>query len=588
MCGIWAFIQLKKKKISYTQFFNDFMNMRPRGPDHTSFQIIKNLTLGFHRLAIMEPKIHANQPYILEDDERTIIFMCNGEIYNFQEIIHEHKLDINDNSDCMTIPKLYLKYVKYNPNGNNDISKFVELFKINIKSEHAFILFELDKLQNLKEIIISRDHIGIRPLYYGFEYENNENNENYNHIVNILFSSEIKGMQSYNGDVNEFCPGTMMHCYIDNLQTISYIQVYNTTIIYNIIPLDEIRFKNEVEIEDYFLKKIRDAVFNSVKRRLNTDAGSIAFLLSGGVDSSITCAIATKLLGRPINTFCCGMQGSTDLKFAKIASDYMGTHHTEVIFTPEFALSQIRKVIYDTESWDTTTIRASIGQSIVCNYISKNTDATVIMCSEGPDEVASSYMHQWYAPSGNALHASAQEYVSEMHAFDVKRADRNISNASCEGRVPLLDPEFISEYWSIPSNWRKPTYKNMEKWWLRKAFDGLQLLPDCVLWRKKEAFSDGLSSAKNSWFKILQNYIEEEVSNEEFLSLNEFNCPTKESYYYMKIFVDLFGKKRISIIPHYWQAKFKSDGTIVDFNDIKSYEDPSARTLKIYTDVEHE
>ncbi len=165
MCGIWAYIELIKNKTDFQKLFNDFMSFKARGPDMSSFQTIKNVTVGFHRLAIMDPKFHANQPYILEDGDRTIIFVCNGEIYNFKELIEEHDLPINNNSDCMTIPRLYLKYVTHNPSGHNDINKFTNLFETNIKGEFAFVLFEFDRLQNLKEIVCGRDMIGVRPLY---------------------------------------------------------------------------------------------------------------------------------------------------------------------------------------------------------------------------------------------------------------------------------------------------------------------------------------------------------------------------------------------------------------------------------------
>ena len=185
MCGIWAFIELTKNTADMVKLYQDFMQLKPRGPDMSSFQTIKNLTVGFHHLAIMDPTFHANQPYILEDGDRTIIFVCNGEIYNFKDLIREHNLPIYNNSDCMTIPQLYLKYVKYNPDGQNLMHDFVELFKYDIKGEFAFLLFEFDKFQNLKEIVSGKDMIGIRPLYIGF------NNNS------IMFSSEIKGMNSF-------------------------------------------------------------------------------------------------------------------------------------------------------------------------------------------------------------------------------------------------------------------------------------------------------------------------------------------------------------------------------------------------------
>jgi asparagine synthase (glutamine-hydrolysing) len=204
------------------------------------------------------------------------------------------------------------------------------------------------------------------------------------------------------------------------------------------------------------------------------------------------------------------------------------------------------------------------------------------MVGEGPDEVCSSYLFNYYAPSEKDLDDCAKEYVDKIHMYDGRRADRCISRWGLEGRVAFLDPEFISAYWQIPSKWRMPTFKGIEKWWLRKAFDNTDILPDAVLWRKKEAFSDGISSKEKSWFQIIQDYIDTKVSDEEFFSHNKWNCPTKEAYYYKKTFVEFFGGKNLDIIPHYWQAKFLSDGTVIDFNKEYAYTDPSARTISVY------
>ena len=558
MCGIWAFIDLLKKTSNYQQLFNDFMNMKARGPDMTSFQILKNLSVGFHRLAIMDPTFHANQPYILEDGERTIIFVCNGEIYDFKQLIKDHELPIYNNSDCMTIPQLYLKYVKHSSNGHNDIDTFVKLFSHDIKGEYAFLLFEFDKLQNLKEILAGRDTFGVRPLYIGLD-----NNES------MMFSSEVKGMLSYKGTIKEFEPGTIMHYHLDDFNNISYNKYHDFKTVYSI--------NNKINTEEYYLKQVRDIVTKCVKRRLESDKPR-AFLLSGGVDSSLICSISSKLLGQKIRTFCCGMKGGTDLKYARQVADHIGSNHTEVIFTPEQGLQKIRDVIRFTETWDTTSIRASIGQHIVCEYISKNTDAKVVLVGEGADECTGSYLTFWNAPSAEAFHDGVVEYLKEIHFYDGRRVDRNVSNFGLEARLPLLDPDFVKEYHSIPKEWRQPQYKGVEKYWLRAAFKDTNLLPDNCLFRKKEAFSDGMSSTEKSWFQILQEYIETQVSDEEFND-NKYKAMTKESYYYKKIFCELFGYERLDLIPHYWQPKFLSDGTIVDFNNKDFYIDPSARVL---------
>jgi asparagine synthase (glutamine-hydrolysing) len=313
---------------------------------------------------------------------------------------------------------------------------------------------------------------------------------------------------------------------------------------------------------------------NSVRRRLCADK-PIAWLLSGGVDSSLVAALSAKMLGKSIRTFCCGMKEGTDLQFARKVAKHIGSHHTEVYFTPQEGLKAIRDVIRTIESWDTTTVRASVGQYLVSKYIGTQTDCKVVMVGEGPDEVCSSYLFNWYAPSGEALDDSARDYVKNIHYYDVKRADRCIARWGLEGRVPLLDTEFIQAYWSIPADMRMPTYKKMEKWWLREAFSGSGLLPDEVLWRKKEAFSDGVSG-EQSWFQIIQEWVEDKVSAEEMEKAEEtypYCTPTtKEAYFYRKIFCEEIGAHRQRVIPGYWQPKWSADG-----KEIMGYIDPSAR-----------
>jgi asparagine synthase (glutamine-hydrolysing) len=554
MCGIWTYINLLKTKISYCKLYEDFMKLQPRGPDFTSFQIIKNqIALGFHRLAIMDPKFHANQPYIIEDNERTIMFICNGEIYNYKELNEKFNLKILNNSDCMTIPKLYIKYSK-----DNNIANFSELFVREIKGEYAFVLLEFDKFQNLKQLIVGRDQIGIRPLYYHLPTVNSKE---------LIFSSEIKGTTFFSDSILEFPPGQITQIIFDDFDSIYDLFNYDFQTVYSTLQPQNIEY-NSIN-EAYYLKKVRDAVINSVKRRLASDK-PISFLLSGGVDSSLIAAIAAKLLKQPINTYCCGMNKGTDLLYAKKVADHIGSNHTEVYFSSDEALDAIDDVIYTTETWDTTTIRASVGQYLVCKYIGSKTDAKVVMVGEGPDEVCSSYLFNYYAPSGEELHDTAIEYVKNIHMYDGRRADRCISHWGLEGRFALLDPEFIEAYWSIPAAWRHPKYKGIEKWWLRKAFENTNILPEEVLWRKKEAFSDGISDKEKSWFEIIQDYVKKNIDS----YVLDNNNPTIEALYYKKNFIKFYGDKFINILPSYWQPRW--------INNNNTYIDPSARKLDIY------
>ena len=571
MCGIWAFIEILKsgstsQPVDHSRLFADFMTMKARGPDMTSFTTMKNISVGFHRLAIMDPTFHANQPYIIEDGERTIIFVCNGEIYDFKDLIKENNLPIHNNSDCMTIPLLYLKTVHQNKSGRNNIDKFADLFRTQIKGEFAFIIFEFDRLQNLKEVVAGRDTFGVRPLYLGVNEKS------------VMLSSEIKGMASFEGDVNEFPPGTLRQFVFDSFLGTCGQFARTFKEIYEIIPrnYDDEPQNNHI-VEAMYLKEVRNSIIASVKRRLVADK-PIAFLLSGGLDSSLVAAVAAKLLGQPINTYCCGLIGtdSTDIRYARTVAKHIKSNHTEVMFSIEEALSMIETVIHTIESYCITSVRASIPQYLVSKYVGEKTDARVIMTGEGADEVAAGYLYNYYAPNGDALHASTLEYVDRIHMYDGRRVDRCVAAASCEARIALLDPEFISVYWRIPTEWRMPTYKNCEKWWIRKAFDTTNILNQEVLWRRKEAFSDGISGTTKSWFQILQEHIDTLVPNDEFKK-NTWKCKTKEEYYYKKIFVKHFGEKRLNVLPGHWMPKWDAAG-----KEIKGFVDPSARTLKVY------
>jgi len=558
MCGIWAFIELhiNKNSTDFQKLFNDFMRIKNRGPDMSSFQTIKNVSVGFHRLAIMDPKFHANQPYIIEDKERTIIFICNGEIYDFKDLINKHQLKMENNSDCLTIPLLYLKYTNFSLYENTDIKKFTELFVDEIKGEFAFALFEFDNLQNLKQLIIGRDQIGVRPLYWHSPTPKSKG---------IILSSEMKGLNNFEDKIQEFEPGTIVNIKFDDFGLIKNTETFYFKTIYETISIKQ---------NDYLiLNNVKQSVINSVRRRLCADK-PIAFLLSGGVDSSLVAAISAQLLGIPIKTYCCGMNEGTDLLYARKVAEHIGSNHTEVFFTPEEGIEAIRDVIWTTETWDTTTIRASVGQYLVCKHIGTKTDSKVVMVGEGPDEVCSSYLFNYYAPNGDELHLAALDYVEQIHMYDGRRADRCISRWGLEGRIALLDPEFIKAYWSIPSEQRHPKCMNIEKYWLRQAFEGSNILPRDVLWRKKEAFSDGISGKTKSWFEIIQDHIKTLVSEKEF-KLYPLG-PTLEAHYYKKVFIEFFGEKRLDILPGYWQPKWDSSGKL------DKYVDPSARTLNVY------
>ncbi len=633
MCGIFSVIRAGSQGSQGTQdiarLYEDFMSMKHRGPDHSTFQVLPQLVIGFHRLAIVDPTMRSNQPFVYETDERTVLFLCNGEIYNYKEIVSARGL-APCKSDCAVIPEAYLQ-IQQSENPIHTIQAFERFIQYEVKGEFAFLLIELDALKNLSRVIVGRDPVGVRPLFM---------NKPSGPFGELYFSSELKGAQQSAHKFQEFPPGHL-YVYTATLEGF-HLQKLAYALFYNVRPAISHTYSankpiwDECELSDTeHLRDVREAVMNSVKRRLNADQ-PLAWLLSGGVDSSLVAAISARLLGKRIRTFCCGMAGGTDLAYARQVAEHIGSDHTEVLFTAQQALEAIPDVIKTIESWDTTTVRASVGQYLVSKHIGTKTDCKVVLVGEGPDEVCSSYLFNWYAPSGAAIDACARESVKNIHHYDVKRADRCISRWGLEGRVPLLDPEFIESYWVIPGEERHPKERGLEKWWLREAFAGTGLLPDEVLYRKKEAFSDGISSSAKgapkakqgaaprepkedasgqpkddrdaaprelkesngaaptergvgkrsvptSWFEIIQAWVEDKVTDEELSTAATMypHCPptTKEAYYYRRLFCESVGANRQTIIPAYWQPKWSADG-----KEVTGYVDPSARTLDVYSE----
>ena len=590
MCGIWVLCHRhiasplneggkvlchKQPQQNSDALYAKFQQLTNRGPDYSSFQVYPGATVGFHRLSIVNSSFYGNQPFVIEDGDSTFVFVCNGEIYNWLTLCDKYGLSCTN--DCMVIPLLYIQQQ----------GRFEEIMG-ELKGEFAFVLLEFvnptgpngnKKGAFLKMVIAARDQIGVRPLYYSEKAG--------------FFTSEIKGAPD-GIQVTEFPPGIMMTFDGDG-----YTTQYDFSTVYNVLSVS-----NDSEL---CLTNVYHSVLSSVHRRLSASK-PFAYLLSGGIDSSLVAAIGAERSHVPIKTFCCSIKEGTyqigeslpfttgpgtDLLYAREVAKHIRSDHTEVFFTPHEGLDAIPDVIKTIESWDTTTVRASVGQYMVCKWIGQNTDCKVVMVGEGPDEVCSSYLFNWYAPNGVALDTSAKDYVKKIHYYDVKRADRCISRWGLEGRVPLLDPEFIEAYWAISGEERMPKTRGIEKWWLREAFSPerlgrgepfsytggtASLLPESVRMRKKEAFSDGVSNTK-SWYQMIQDFVETKVTAEELqnaAALFPYCTPTtKEAYYYRSIFESLF-PGRADIIPGFWQPKWSADG------EVKEYIDPSARVLGIY------
>jgi asparagine synthase (glutamine-hydrolysing) len=330
--------------------------------------------------------------------------------------------------------------------------------------------------------------------------------------------------------------------------------------------------------ESIYYKNISKYLTNAVYKRCLATERPIACLLSGGLDSSLITALVDNFYKvnyspNPLETFSIGLEGSEDLKNAKIVAEYLKTKHTEIIVSEDDMFNAIPEVIYNIESYDTTTVRASIGNYLLGKYIAKHSNAKVIFNGDGSDELLGGYLYMHKCPSDIDFDYETRRLLKDIHLFDVLRSDKCISSNGLEPRTPFLDKNFVNYILSLPISFRNHNNeKQIEKFILRNSFsshnfsnyNGDDLLPHEILWRKKEAFSDGVSSAGNSLYQILQNKIAKKL-----------NYPANihtEKYYYKTIFETQF-TNRLSILPYYWMPKY-TDAI-----------DPSARTLQFYEET---
>jgi len=478
------------------------------------------------------------------------VLICNGEIYNYKELIKKYNLNCVSRSDCEVIIQLYEKLK------SSDISSHEEIVKKlcqELDGEFAFIIYDADK------IIVARDRYGVRPLFYG------KNNTGSDHRSAFGFASELKNLDVLFDDVTQFTPSTFLiiadvTCDIDITQaSCKYYDIVDT-----VAP-------HYINDEEDAILKIREALEKSVEKRLSCDV-PICALLSGGLDSSLVCGIITKKLGKGIlNTFSIGMVGSTDLYNAKKVADHIGSIHHEVIVTEYEMLNAIYDVIKSIESYDITTVRASIPNYLIAKYIKENTNFKCVFSGEMSDEMMGGYLYFKKSLNETEFDNECNRLLTNICYFDNLRADKCISSQELEARVPFSDHYLAKIVQSINPCLRKCDNR-IEKYLLRKAFEKSDIIPEEILWREKEAFSDAVSSKENSWYKILQEHIDSLVTDEEYNESKSkyLHCTpmTKESYYYRKVFSSLYNNQKI--IPYFWLPKKEWCGEMTD---------PSAREL---------
>uniref|UniRef100_A0AB39JF16 asparagine synthase (glutamine-hydrolyzing) n=1 Tax=Florenciella sp. virus SA2 TaxID=3240092 RepID=A0AB39JF16_9VIRU len=539
MCGIFALLYADLYKLNNDKQLIDkyFEYGKKRGPEYSKItNIKKDIRFGFHRLCINGLNNISNQP-IYSDK---CILICNGEIYNYKQLVNSFNLEMKTQSDCEVISLLYEKI------GMDCINLLDGVF--------AFVLFD----RNTNEIIIGRDPYGVRPLYV-CNYANNV----------IGFSSDLAPLM-YNKDftnIYQFMPATIgkYKRHQLNYECVFMNKYFNNT---SYVPLSKLPI-------EYYMYNVVQKLNNAIKKRVDNCEREIASLLSGGLDSSIISAIVCKeyfkKTGNRLQTYSIGLEGGTDLEYASNVADYIGSNHYELVYSEEQFINSIPQVIYDIESYDTTTVRASVGNWNVAKYISENSEAKVVFNGDGSDELMGGYLYFHCAPNDDEFHNETVRLLSKISHFDVLRSDKSVSSHGLEPRTPFLDKEFTKFYLSIPIEYRNHcNEKRCEKYLIRKAFELYMpdLLPKEVLWRKKEAFSDGVSSEKNSWYSIINKSLEtKEMDNCEYV----YNEPkTNEQKYYRDIFEKHYPNCE-KLLPYFWMPKFVKDST-----------DASARTLNIY------
>ncbi len=521
MCSIMGYCG----DVELDVFMEGFGRTVSRGPDCSCVVDTGHGLLGFHRLSIMGLTAEGMQPFQLGSSYA----ICNGELYGFRTMrdeLCEKGYDFRSESDCEILLPLYREY------GTG-------LFSM-LDAEFACVIYDGEA----QSFIAARDPIGIRPLYYGYDRQGT-----------IVFASEAKNLVGLVETIAPFPPG----CYYQDGSFVRYC---------DIARVDEVR-TDDVEAA---CSRIRTKLVEGVRKRLDSDA-KVGFLLSGGLDSSLVCAIAARELGTPIETFAIGMEEDPiDLKYARETADYIGSHHTEVMMTPEEVLASLEDVVALLGTYDITTIRASIGMYLVCKAIHEHTDIRVILTGEISDELFG-YKYTDFAPSAQAFQEEAQKRLRELHMYDVLRADRCISVNSLEARVPFGDLDFVRYVMSLDPQMKLNIY-GKGKYLLRHAFEGTGLLPDEILWREKAAFSDAVG---HSMVDYLKAYAEERYSDrafEEARAHYSFAQPfTKESLLYRELFERHY-PGQASMVDGFWMPNRSWEGCDVD--------DPSARVLSNY------
>lgn len=548
MCGIVAVLDIASGDVTKlrSQVLKMSDKLRHRGPDWSGIYTGEKAILAHERLSIVDPQ-SGGQP--LKSKDGKIILTVNGEIYNHLAIREQLKgeYEFQTGSDCEVILALYRK------KGIHFLEDLNGIF--------AFVLYDEEK----DEYLVARDPIGVIPLYIG--------TDNAGHI---MVASELKALEGYAVHYEPFLPG---HYYYskEKKQVRWYVRDW--------MEYDAVK-DNPVDISD--LKRSLEA---AVQRQLMSDV-PYGVLLSGGLDSSIISAIAKKYAAKRIendsktdawwpqlHSFAVGLKGAPDLKAAKKVADYIGTVHHEINYTVQEGLDAIRNVIYYIETYDVTTVRASTPMYLLARVI-KSMGIKMVLSGEGADEVFGGYLYFHKAPDAKAFHEETVRKIGKLYLYDCLRANKSLSAWGVEGRVPFLDKEFLDVAMRLNPEAKMSPGKVIEKKILREAFS--DMLPDEVVWRQKEQFSDGVGY---SWIDSLKQLTSNLVSDEEMAHASErFPVQTpmnKEEYYYRSVFEELFPSRSAALtVPSVPFVACSTAEALAWDEAFRNLNDPSGRAVK--------
>lgn len=566
MCGIWAVLG---EPIESETAKNLLRKLKPRGPESARLASGNSYQLGFTRLAINGLNPEGMQPMRYKNE---ITWVCNGEIYNWKDIATRHTFELTSGSDCEVLGPLM-----------DTLGKQTDARTVFQSLDGVFATVIVDEPNDIA--FIGRDPYGVRPLFIGYVLGKEEefgtkypedraclfNDKGQPRpVARIVFASELKALPLEDCHlVESFPPG---HYAAYNLKTLNRIgfEAYHT------VPWLK---HTLLENKESATHAIFNGLMSAVEKRMMTER-PVAALLSGGLDSSLIAALVQrklKAVGAPsLKTFSIGFEGSEDLRYARIVADAIQSDHTEIIMTPDEFWAAIPEVIRDIESFDITTVRASVGNWLVSREIARRTDCKVVFNGDGSDEVFGGYKYFYNAPSDEEFEAETGRLLNDIQFFDVLRSDRSISSHGLEARTPFLDKQFVATAKAISTQLRCPNKEKgiIEKDILRSAFSrGDTILPTEVLWRKKEAFSDGVSGKEKSWYEICQEKALAEVGDDweqKAMKYRHLRPKTPEAMYYRELFDKLYGTAEKAVVPYHWMPRWCPGAT-----------DPSARTLTV-------